>query len=781
MTTAGPARAVLAAASATVLTGVALSTLVQGVTWFAETLLVVGAVTAVGAAVRRAGAPRPLVPVAQTLAVLVLLTWLFAAGQAWAGLVPGPAALARLVDLGGGGVALTREVAAPAPGLPAIRVLVVAGMGAVAVLVDTAAVTYRQPALAGLPLLAVYAVPAALLPQGLPWYWFALAAAGFLLLVASDSGDRVARWGRVLSGQGGQQAPLAATGRRVGALALGVALLVPALVPGLAEGLYLGPGSGDGDGDGTIRIGNPIVDLRDDLVADSDEPLIRYETEVDRPDPLRIVTVDTFDGDRWRPTTGSVPRSQEASGELPPPPGLTEATPAAERRTRVEVVGDLRETYLPVPYPPVRVDLLGPWLYEAESLNIVGDGVTTREGMGYDVRYLDVVPEPEDLLAAPFPPREVLDRWTRLPNEVPPSVAATAARVAGDGPDYAQATALQEWFRSAGGFRYTTNAPDAHGSSAIAEFLRTREGFCVQFASSMAVMARSLGIPARVAVGFLPGDQQPDGSWLITVRDAHAWPELYFSGAGWVRFEPTPATRTGTLPSWALAPASAGATEPTAAATAPVAEPDDRSAAAAEGAVDTPEPTLRERLAAVPWRAVAALAVVLGVGLAPLVATAAVRRRRWRRAGTPVARAEVAWAQLAEATGDLALAWPASCTPRQAEERLAAQLDRGAEGGRSAGSPERQALHRLARAVERARYATVPDEGGRLRDDVRTVVRGLRQGVPAGRRARARWLPPSGSEHLRSTFVDLGLAVDRAERRVARWMGTPVRRLRGTG
>ena len=80
-------------------------------------------------------------------------------------------------------------------------------------------------------------------------------------------------------------------------------------------------------------------------------------------------------------------------------------------------------------------------------------------------------------------------------------------------------------------------------------FLQTKRGYCVQFSSAMIMMARESGIPARMAVGFLPGT--PDGSErVVRVNDAHAWPELWFPELGWVRFEPTPGVRSGLPPTW---------------------------------------------------------------------------------------------------------------------------------------------------------------------------------------------------------------------------------------
>ena len=74
----------------------------------------------------------------------------------------------------------------------------------------------------------------------------------------------------------------------------------------------------------------------------------------------------------------------------------------------------------------------------------------------------------------------------------------------------------------------------------LVDFLNKKRGFCQQFAGAFAVMAREVNLPSRVVVGFVPGDKQPDGSYSVTWHDAHAWPEVFFQGTGWVRFEPTP-------------------------------------------------------------------------------------------------------------------------------------------------------------------------------------------------------------------------------------------------
>lgn len=766
------------AVAAVLLVATTMFTLVEGVWWFVETVAVVAAVAGCGAGARRLARQPAVAVVAQLAGLLVVLTWLHARAEALLGLVPTLGSTTTLLEVGAAGMELVRTVAAPAPAEPGIRLLVAAGVGAVAVAVDLVAVGLRQPAVAGLPLLGMYSVPAALAPGGLDWYWFVLAGSGYLVLVASDAGDRVARWGRVLHGRGGQAAPLAATGRRVGALALAGAVVVPTLVPGLPETLFFGRGVGDGPGaGGRIEVVNPIYSLRDDLSARSDVPMLEYET-TGTPQPLRIVTVDSFDGTTWEPTLSTVPRSNTASGGLPAPPGLGPDVETTEQRYRI-TIRNLAQTWLPVPYPPTRVDILGPWLYD-DALNVIGDGVRTEEGLSYDVRYLEVTPTPEQLQAAPPPPADVVERWGRPPADLPESVAATAAQVAGEGTAYEQAVRLQQFFRSDGGFRYSVSAPDANSPNAIADFLAQRTGYCVQFASTMAVMARTLGIPARVVVGFLPGSQQPDGSFVVSQRDAHAWPELYFSGIGWVRFEPTPATRTGGLPSWAAPPPSVtGPVEPRDVPTG--APPPQEAAGGTSGpAAGAPEQGLSvgDVLAAVPWRLVGAVALALALAAAPAATSALVRRRRWRAASRDAdpasATAEAAWTTVHERAADLGVPVPASATPRQAEQRLAHLLPAGA----------REPLHALARAVERTRYAAGGAEGtscASLRRDAAAVDRHLASSVGARARWRARLLPASGVGHLRAAVVEIGLAMDAGERALAARLRQWLLRLSASG
>ena len=113
--------------------------------------------------------------------------------------------------------------------------------------------------------------------------------------------------------------------------------------------------------------------------------------------------------------------------------------------------------------------------------------------------------------------------------------------------------AIQAWFTAPGHFKYTLKVPSTQSPAALIQFLtKTKAGYCQQFAFAMAVLARLAGIPSRVVVGYTQGSFVGNDNWQVKTSDAHAWPELYFPGAGWLRFEPTPPNSAG-LPGQATA------------------------------------------------------------------------------------------------------------------------------------------------------------------------------------------------------------------------------------
>jgi transglutaminase-like putative cysteine protease len=119
---------------------------------------------------------------------------------------------------------------------------------------------------------------------------------------------------------------------------------------------------------------------------------------------------------------------------------------------------------------------------------------------------------------------------------------------------YAAAVALETWFRTKGGFTYSESPGAAPGLPPLVGFVvETKIGYCQHYAGAMALMLRLLGVPARVAAGFVPGRYR-DGVWHVTDHDAHTWVEIWFPHYGWLPFDPTPGRGrlTGTYSSTSL-------------------------------------------------------------------------------------------------------------------------------------------------------------------------------------------------------------------------------------
>ncbi|POM24002.1 Protein-glutamine gamma-glutamyltransferase [Actinomadura rubteroloni] len=757
--------------------------------WFWAVLGAVPCAAAGGLLMRRLRFSAAIGAAGGLAALLLYLTAVFAHAQALLWVVPTPGSLRHLVTLGSDGWRAVNQYAAPVPLVHGITLLVAAGVGLVAVLVDLLAVRLRRAALAGLPLLAMYSVPAAVREEGVSWLAFGAGALGFLMLLTSDAREQVGGWGRaVFAPRSGAEVPppgadeprpggrvpagaLAASGRRIGAAAVAIAVLVPLALPGLhPKGVF---GRDDaGGGSRTVTTPDPLVSLKRELTRPDDSVVLTYRTTDAQPDYLRLYALDRFDGDRWTyDPLRSTPRDKIGKAPLPAPPGMT-LVPTRTVRTRVAVRPEVRRmTFLPVPYAPARVSVSGDWRVHPESL-MVYSLRDSASGRAYTVDSVRPEPTAADLSVGGALPAEIVGRYTAYPKNVPAIVRNLADKVtAGASSSYQQAVRLQRWFTETGGFTYDLSAPPPqHGSDLLAFLVKNRRGYCEQFAASMALMARILGIPARVAMGYTPGTEE-NGRWVVRSRDAHAWPELYFPGAGWIRFEPTPSGIAGQ--GTAVPPDYTARTGPdegdTSGSPTTVEEPSagDRPSGAPSGTasgrrdlLDSPDGTREEDDRGVPAAWIGLGVLVLLLLAAPTVVRVLVRRRRWaaaepppepRRGPVPPPRApspgaaHTAWREVRTDALDHGLPWLPNESPRATARRLTETLELP--------SPAREALGRIAMAEELARYSRsgVRVPRGALRADVRTVRAAFAAAVPRRARWRARMLPPSALETARDS------------------------------
>ncbi len=619
----------------------------------------------------------------------------------------------------------------------------------VGALADLVVSGLERPAWAVAPLATLFAVPAIGLGFDTGVLSFACLALGYLAVLVADGLNQAAAWNRGLSvdlARAGSTRDVDA-GHRVrpsgGAAVWRAAglLAAPAVVLALVLGVLLptvslpGVGLGGFGGNGPLQLTDPSLDLKRNLNQPTNRVVFRYTT--DRPGGvyLRMATLPQFSASGFSPT----PIRLNKGTSLSEPPGYTGTAPET-RTTRITSL-DFSSQYLPAPYAARTFDATGDWSFDAESLTIVNSDNSADQltNLTYDVRSWDIAPDAASLSRASAGAPSDGTVTSQVPSDLPRVLLDLSRRVTRDADTpYAKAAAIQAYLRNASNFTYDTEQRPGNGYQALVNFLTSdRRGYCEQFASAMAMMARVNGIPSRVAVGFLPGTGTGTG-YDVYVRDMHAWPELYFSGYGWVRFEPTPGVQTGSAPDWTIPPTQDGTASPSAEASS---APSSAAPSTEVSPRSTPDQAPAEPTAtttAISWRTVAGVAgALLLLLLLAAPAVIRVRRRRTRLDGEGPTddQVEAAWAELRDTVLDFGGTWPQG-TPRAIGQELGQRLD----------AEDRADLGRVATLVERARYAPSLDDASATADLPETTA-SLRQaiGAPAGplQRTRAFLLPTS--------------------------------------
>ena len=728
-------------------------------------------VALLGTLLRAARLPAVAVVATQALVIVLWLQQGYGGVGGLAGFVPTPSSLQATIDTVAEASLAAQSFAAPVPAsAPQFYPLMIVAGAATALMVDFLAVGLARAPLAGLPLLAAYTAPVSILDGGVSWVSFAAAALCFVFLIAAVEGGRLTHWGRQLTPGTGLfdvgSAPVAPGGvwtsaRKIGLTATAMAVVVPVLIPTFTATLFDGGSGGGGSGD-AVSISNPMVDLKRDLTRGADIDLLAVRTQDPDPSYLRLTVLNSFDGNAWRPADREIPIEQRADGAVPRPSALEADVPVREYSSTFIADEDFRSKWLPTPYPAVSVEVPGDWRYDRSTLDFISaDDDTTVAGLTYRVKSLDVQPTAAQLAEAPIAPLAVAEPGTELPRDFPMFVSDLAKSVtAGRRTRFEQAVALQQWFRVGGGFTYDLRSSTGNGTDDLVQFLTKgpngRVGYCEQFAAAMAVMGRTLGIPSRVAVGFLRPEARGE-DYVYSAHDLHAWPEMYFGGVGWVRFEPTPQDRTGRgVPGYTTqqvpqaAPSGSASSAPSA---APTVDPVDRAAEqqASEDAAGGDSSTVRDVL-------LGGLGVVLLVGalLTPRGLRSLVRRRRWSAAHDARSWVEAGWREIADTARDLGIGWDDQLTLRTTagalEQGFGDPEDREAGTARPPHGPgvnpaATAALHRMVGLLERARFArTLPADAATAASvdaDVEACVAAMRAGAGRRRALRARWLPRS--------------------------------------
>ncbi|MCK0112657.1 DUF3488 and transglutaminase-like domain-containing protein [Ornithinimicrobium sp. F0845] len=748
------------AALATLTVAWPLTNLLREGDWIGPAILLVLLVAVVGAVLRSLDADPTLVVLGQALAVLGALVWRYLSDTLMWVVVPGPDTLDRATELLREAGRTLQSFAAPAPTNEGVEFLIVSVLALTAVSVDAIGVTGRAPATAGLPLAAAFLVSVSNSGRAMDPWFFAAAALAWLLMVAQQGNRLVSGWSSAdrRESVGAHDVSHGPSGHRTVARVLAVvtvlgALVLASVVPHLpptffAEGLARDPDGRSVGGSGQVSF-TETMDVTADLHDQSDDPVIRFRSPSRPLQPLRVTATNEYDGERWLPPDydpGPPQAPQLTPGTSP------QAAMADELSLQVAEMSVLSNSlgapHLALPGPVLSVtseDTTMQWDAELAAVRV------SERPDTYQVSFLQVAQTgrvPDGVGDAEADPGEWED-YLQVDPDGEAALSALADQVVGDATnDLEVANLIQQHFRS-GLYTYSLQlAPGAGGDDAISHFLQTRQGYCVQFATAMVMMARQQGIPARMAVGFLPGELQANGSFSVVVSDAHTWPELWIDGLGWTRFEPTPGIRSGPPPPYSELNSGAGEEVPTVTETAtPTGVPTQQPEGTAEDTSWWED--LQDFVRSAAPILLRALVVVVLLGVLMAVVAIAGRRHResvLRHAATPQERIEGQWELLKRSLEDYGIDPPPDRSPREMASHYvtAARLDR----------PTADAMGRATTVLERARYAdasrTQDTDDTTMHGDVMRVLDSVSAKLPWNIRASAKLFPRSGWHYLRA-------------------------------
>ncbi len=473
---------------------------------------------------------------------------------------------------------------------------------------------------------------------------------------------------------------------------------------------------GAGSGSSSRVVASPITDIRGRIVEQADVEAFTVDIGgVGNPTYWRLASLDSFNGQIW----GTEQLSYDAANGRLDGDGFDTSTAVATIE-QTFTIGRMGSVWVPAAFEPIRVTSRA---FDIGYEEISGTLITTDdrdldalEGEQYTVVSAIPAYDPNRLATAPPAiPQLIADRYLGLPDDFSTNASALAQQLtAGETTTYGKSLALQQYFRT---FIYDLNVGPGNSTDRIDQFLAAGRGYCEQFASAFAAMARSIGIPARVAVGFTWGNYDPsDGLYHVRGEHAHAWPEVYIAESGWVAFEPTPGRGAPGAEGWtdvtaAQAGSDDGAAAPTptpavtTAASDPLPDPDlglPLEEPTGAGATPTgssggsiPEPV---RIGAVILLAAALL--LAGYSAVVIGAKRSRARRRVERAADARSKVGAIWHNTTDALRPLDVRLEESETVREFAQRV-----------RSSTGSASTHLDQIAGVVSSALYAPDPPDG----------------------------------------------------------------------
>ena len=512
----------------------AMGRLFDGGGWLGPMAASAVAAHAVAALLRRRGASLLTSAAVMAVAAAVVTTWVNYWSTTRFGIPTSDTWSAMQADLDEAW-SLYQDVVAPTPAVPGFVAASCLALWVVAYIGDWAAFRLWVPFEATLPAGTLFLFVALLgEPGGRGWSvaLYAGSLIGFLLLHRMARQDGSSHWVADRRVAGTRSLLIAGSALGVTAVVAG-SVLWPAVPGARSPGVFDPTEIGANDPRRTL---SPLADLRSRLVEQSAVEMFRVESPVRS--YWRLTALEDFDGRVWE-SSGSF---GEEDGELPE---TVPVTVDGEEFEQSITITNLSAIWLPSAYEPRAIDIDETEVrYDEDSATlIVNNELTSSDGLSYRVTSKSPRIDEDDLTGTPDEiPNDIRDEYLRLPDGFSDRVRELAEETVGRAATpAAQARALQDYLRDT--FEYTLEVQPRRSDDPLEDFLfENRAGFCQQFAGAFAAMARAVGIPARVAVGFTPGQPSPelDDTYIVRGEYAHAWPEVYIAGAGWVPYEPTP-------------------------------------------------------------------------------------------------------------------------------------------------------------------------------------------------------------------------------------------------
>ena len=466
-------------------------------------------------------------------------------------LLPTPSAVRGVLDMINRAYLHSQIDYAPVPTRPGYVALIVIAFWIMATLGEVATFRWRKPLLAAIGPTGMFGLVLVVGTNAMGNFIVPFFLVALLVFLGLESSHRLRTWGQWVAtwrGRSGEEPETvtAALARRMGAACVLVALAAPLFLPSIGNGLVawrnavgngsFGSGSGAGggglSGSGTV---DPLVSMKTEFLDQTDTELFKVQSE--RPLYWRLITLSEFDGLAWTPA--EEPEEPALDGVIFSP--LLDSPTSAENIEQTFEITGLRGRAVPAAYQPADVQIEGDAADDLEFDPRTADlqlQSELSEGLTYTVR--SVVPDTTFNVMNAAEPGDLGGVYRGVPDLDPAVLDLLEQWTAGAETPFEQLLAIQTQLRA---FEYSTEVDNQASSDYLRRFLlETKRGYCQQFATAFTLLARRLGMEARVSVGFLSGETSPEApdEYIVRGTDAHAWPEVYFDNIGWVAFEPTP-------------------------------------------------------------------------------------------------------------------------------------------------------------------------------------------------------------------------------------------------